>query len=269
MGAYIAIDAVNISTLKEIWRASPKHYRHALERPKVATPAMLLGTAVHMAVLEPDRFYSHYVIRPSDIDGRTKEGKAWLAANAGRDVLTHQMSETCADMRAAVAEHPVAARWLSSGQPEVILQWTDEDTGVACKGRADWISADGSLVGLKTGKDVTDERAFGRQAAALGYHLQWAYYYDGLCALGRKPPSVIEIAVDSDDVHDVCVWEIDDETLDAGRYAYRSALVTLAQCRERNEWPGRAPAVKLFRLPAYALPDDSDDLSDLDFGGAA
>jgi hypothetical protein len=75
------------------------------------------------------------------------------------------------------------------------------------------------------------------------------------------------VLVESAAPHDVVVVEVDDETLDAGREAYRSALVRLAECRRKNEWPGRAPAMRLFRLPAYALPSDDDALDGLDFSG--
>jgi hypothetical protein len=62
-----------------------------------ATPAksdaMTIGTAVHMALLEPIRFAEEVVVRPDDIDGRTKAGKEWLAENAGRIVMAREMHD--------------------------------------------------------------------------------------------------------------------------------------------------------------------------------
>ena len=62
-----------------------------------ATPmksdAMTIGTAVHMALLEPIRFTEEVVVRPDDIDGRTKAGKEWLAENAGRIVMAREMHD--------------------------------------------------------------------------------------------------------------------------------------------------------------------------------
>ena len=62
-----------------------------------ATPmksdAMTIGTAVHMALLEPIRFAEEVVIKPDDIDGRTKAGKEWLAENAGRIVMAREMHD--------------------------------------------------------------------------------------------------------------------------------------------------------------------------------
>lgn len=55
---------------------------------KKESPAMAFGTAVHAAVLEPDLFVSEYVTAPEDLDGRTKEGKAWKAAHADKAILS-------------------------------------------------------------------------------------------------------------------------------------------------------------------------------------
>ena len=44
---------VNKSTLWEI-RKSPKHYKWLLEHPGEDTPALRIGRAIHMAVLQPD-----------------------------------------------------------------------------------------------------------------------------------------------------------------------------------------------------------------------
>jgi hypothetical protein len=55
--------------------------------------AMTIGTAVHMALLEPIRFAEEVVVKPDDIDGRTKAGKEWLAENAGRIVMAREMHD--------------------------------------------------------------------------------------------------------------------------------------------------------------------------------
>ena len=52
---YEDVPGVNISTLKELWSKSPLHYRYRLEHPREETPALTLGIATHMAILEPLR----------------------------------------------------------------------------------------------------------------------------------------------------------------------------------------------------------------------
>jgi exodeoxyribonuclease VIII len=265
MQPYDTIDAVNISTLKTLWSGSPRHYQHRLRNPLASTPALLLGIATHMAVLEPLRFAEGYIVRPLHIDGRTKAGKAWLAENEGQPILTVEQHALCTAMASAVEAHPVAASYLSGGKVEHAITWTDEETGIACKGRLDLLRDDGVLVGLKTAQSVTPRR-FCTQAARLGYHLQWAFYHDGLVANGITPPEVVEVVVESALPHDVVPYLVPPEVIDEGRIAYRDALQTLKECRVRNMWPGQVSGVQVFQLPAWALSDDDDDLSDLDWG---
>ena len=51
---YREVDAINISSLKHMSR-SPAHYRAALEHPREATQAQLLGSMLHATVAEPQR----------------------------------------------------------------------------------------------------------------------------------------------------------------------------------------------------------------------
>lgn len=266
---YNDIDAVNISTLKVLWSQSPKHYRHRLEVQREETAALRLGIAAHMAVLEPLRFADHYTVRPADIDGRTKAGKLWLAEHAGRPILTAQEHAQCVAMSEAVGCDPVASLFMTAGKVEHPIQWTDEETGIDCKGRLDLLTDSGVLFGLKTARAV-DPRSVAAQSARLGYHLQWAFYHDGLVALDQTPKRVVEVFVESSAPYDVVTYEIGDDVLDEGRQAYREALVALAACRATGEWPGQARAIVPLELPRWArtLDDEDGALDGLDFGGA-
>lgn len=262
---YMRNQAVNISTLKELWSRSPLHYRHLLDNPRESTPAMALGTAVHMCVLEPDRFRDTYTIKPSWVKGNTKDGKAWLAEHDGLELISERDHARCLEIRRMLLAHPVAGRLLrEGGDAELPIYWTDEETRVPCKGRLD-LFGPRATVGLKTARSASPG-PFPQQAAKLGYHLQWAFYHDGLIASGRDPGEMVEIVVEPEPPHDVVVYVIDDDTLDAGRDEYRRALVTLTYCREHNDWPGTAPLEEVvFRLPKWAQLQDDDDMSDLEW----
>ncbi len=263
---YEDVPGVNISTLKELWSKSPLHYRYRLEHPREETPALTLGIATHMAILEPLRFAEHYMVRPEGLDGRTAAGKAWLAQYGHLPILTFENHQACLAMRAAVESHPVASRYLGPGQVERIIQWTDPEMDIACKGRVDMVLDSGVLVDLKTARDV-NPRMFATQAARLGYHLQLAFYHDGLEALGKAPPAVVIIAVESAAPHDVVVYEVPTDVLGRGREEYRLALETLKMCRVRNEWPGYGETATDLVLPTWALGEDIDDVADYRNGG--
>ena len=60
MEEYLAIDAMSASGIEQL-RKSPLHFRYYRDNPKPSTPAMELGTALHMALLEPLLFEGQYV----------------------------------------------------------------------------------------------------------------------------------------------------------------------------------------------------------------
>lgn len=86
---YLALEALGSSDIKRLLR-SPAHY--LAERNKVTEPtdSMVIGSAIHLAVLEPARFAAEVVQRPT-FDRRTTIGKAafaaWSAEHAGRLAL--------------------------------------------------------------------------------------------------------------------------------------------------------------------------------------
>ena len=255
---YRAAAGVNVSSLKELNR-SPLHYRHAKDNPKPTSSAMALGTAAHCATLEPERFAGSFAIWAGGI----RRGKEWDAFKAdaegrGMAVLTEDERTEALAIAAAVRGCPEAMVYLRRGHAEVSMAWHDAETGTACKGRVDWLTAiDGAdvVVGLKTTRDLRP-RKFAAQAADLAYHWQWAFYCDGFQAITGRLPMVVEIVVESAAPHAVAVYRIPEHVLERGRQEYRAALTTLAQCEASGVWPGPVVGEVEFDLPGWAYPAD-------------
>lgn len=259
---YDSHPGVNISTLKVLWSMSPLHYQHAVLHGLKATLPLIQGSALHCSVFEPGVFASRYVVRPEGLDGRTKEGKAWLAQHESSrvDILPHDVGLAVEDMRRAIYRNPEARRILEAGgKPEEPVYWIDSETAIVCKGRLDLLGPN-AIIGLKTTRKIKPAR-FASEAAALGYHLQWAFYRDGVGQSHQIDLPVIEIVVENIPPYDVVVYDIPEEVLDAGRDAYRDSLKRLDQCRETGEFPGVATGRLQFQLPAWAAHDE--DVSDL------
>ena len=53
----------------------PAKFKYALEHPPKPTPTLEFGTAVHMAVLEPEKFNEKYYVLPEDFNLRTNANK--------------------------------------------------------------------------------------------------------------------------------------------------------------------------------------------------
>jgi hypothetical protein len=251
---YQSIDSCNWSTLKYAVR-SGLHYNYSLTSAGAETDAMRLGRATHTAVFEPDRLLHEYVIW----EGGTRRGKEWEAfkvAHAGKTILKPDELDTACAIRDAVRAHPIAAALLVSGTPECTIQWTDKDTGIACKARLDWLS-DTALVDLKTTRNI-EPRRFGAQCGEMQYHGQLAFYASGLLALGLEPAIKI-IAVENSAPHDVAVYDLGDDEQYAGEVQYQEALRTVAACRRSGVWPGGYPAEMGLMLPAWSFPNPEDE----------
>lgn len=265
---YTKIHAVNISSLKDL-RRSALHYRHRLVRPRTTAP-MTLGTAAHVATLEPERFEAQFAVWDSRTESgnlRPRNGKlydAFVEANPGKMILTATEAAEARAIAEAVRSDPTAMRYLETGDPEVTLEWSLG--GRACKGRVDWLTTiDGQpvIVGLKTARDCRPF-PFGAAAAKLGYHLQWAWYFDGFARLKGVHAKVVEIVVESEAPHAVATYVVPLDVLDQGRDEYRALLAELDACERSNEWPGPVTGEQVLTLPSWVYgPGDGDDLGDL------
>ncbi len=260
--AYHASAGISKSGLDKI-AISPAHYKAAyIDGERAApTPAMITGTATHTAVLEPDLFDQQFIVGIS-VDRRTKDGKAaWAefeAKAAGRTIISagdHDMIRRMAD---AVHAHPAARELLSVGKAERSAYWTDPHTGALCKCRADWLRDDGIVADLKTSLSAAPG-AFSRSCASLRYHVQNAYYLDGLRLAGVAAEHFAFIAVEKAPPYAVAVYVLEPAAIELGRVAYRRNLDLYAQCTERNVWPGYGDKVQTLTLPAWAFNQESFD----------
>lgn len=243
---YDALERENISKLKWMGR-SPAHYQHYKKQPQEDTPAMKLGRAVHMAVLEPERFLASVAVW----DGKIRSGGKWeefKAANVGRELLTQGELNDCRAIQEAVHKDPVAKQYLRKGQSEVTLLW--ETAGFQCKGRIDFDSTE-AIVDLKTTIDASIE-GFGRQAHKFGAVPQAAWYSDGYeKACGVRKPYVL-IAAENDGPNVVQVYRVHDTQIEKGRDTYLSWLDKLDYCRKNDWWPGYAAQELDLTLPRWA-----------------
>jgi exodeoxyribonuclease VIII len=261
--AYHAHSAISKSQLDQVAR-SPLHYWARYLDPNRVMPeptaAMAIGSAVHTHVLELDQWDSRYVTAPDGIDRRTKAGKAeWEAfttASTGRAVLAKADAEQVMRMGHAVFGHPAAAMLLGlPGKAETTHMWVDAATGLQCKCRPDWLTDDGRLiVDLKTTEDAS-ARGFARSIAQWRYHVQAAWYLDGVQqATGTRPEQFLFICVEKKAPFACAVYAADAEMIAAGAQTAARDLEVLATCKAGDVWPGYSDQIEPISLPAWMTP---------------
>lgn len=271
--AYVALDGVNWSSLKEM-RESPLHYIDAKRQSKKATPSQRAGSVIHSAILEPEKLATEYTVYTGDGTRASKEYKAF-AADCGPSVtiLKETEMDAAVAIKNAVCSHAVAGPLFRSGFAERSFQWTDPRTKLLCKGRTDWLAPDGrggfTLVDLKSARSVAP-RLFGQAAAKYGYHNQHAHYLAGLRAIGVKVSSCVIVAVEQARPYDVVVYVVGSDQLYPGEEENAALLARVAECEASGVWPGREPNERMLELPRYVYQDDEEenDTSNFDFGAA-
>lgn len=239
--AYDQINRLNWSKLR-LLEKSPAHFKHGFGDE---SDSLKLGTAIHMAILEPERFESTYVVFP----GKVRRGKQWEEfereqTRAGKLVVSATEYGKALATRNAVHRNKRAMAYLSGGQPEVTLEWEIAGDGFRfeCKGRADYIGD--AIVDLKS-TQCASPRAFAASAAKYGYFGQAAWYSDGAAlALKQRKPFVI-IAVESNAPHVVTVFRVPEAAIEHGRQQYSRLLGTLDYCQKRNFWGGYTEAEEI------------------------
>lgn len=256
---YHAIHALSAGGLRRLRQSARHFYAAQLDPNKVhgdPTPAMKAGTLAHCALLEPHALAERYILRPADLDGRTKDGKAWLAAvPPGIEVVSAEQMQTAQRQAEAVRALPEVGALLEHGHAEVSAFWLDDVTGEHCKCRPDWVNDAGDgvvLLDLKTTQDASPS-GFPRSIANFGYHLQAAWYSDGYeRASGRMVLGFVFAVVEAEYPHAAAAYMLDDASLDKARAENRRLLDLYAACKRSGEWPGYPNTIQALALPSWA-----------------
>jgi hypothetical protein len=173
----------------------------------------VMGEALHALVLEPELFAAEYFVLP--------DGQSSQSANSEGEVLQRQWLDAwqwtalhhARDALLACKPYPVAD-WLSQGERELSIYWSDE-AGAMWKARPDCFTSD-IVMDLKTTSDCRPD-AFRRTRERLDYDVQAAHYVEAVSRLTGKEPRFAFVAVELREPYSVRVYELDIADLAAAR----------------------------------------------------
>ncbi len=227
------------------FRKSPAHFRAWQDgtTKNESSPALEFGTAVHMAILEPELFALNYTLFTGD--RRNKDGKmAYEAVIAsGKIPLNQEQWDNITGAAAAVHAHPAAALLVEKIQTEVSC--FDSWNGVKVKARIDGLAKD-YIIDVKTTQDASPA-SFGKSCAQFRYHVQ-AAWYQRMTGVNR----FIFIAVEKEAPYGVACYELDQQAIDLGHSIIEEQLRTFVECQQLNSWPCYSSTIQSLSLPAWA-----------------
>jgi hypothetical protein len=247
--AYHARDGVSASMLKSMakgWRTFEAEYI-TKTAPRKESASMALGTAVHTALLEPDRFDADYAICPPECsDRRTKAYREWAAENDGKIVLSADEAKTIhAICKSAMRDKFAAILLGADGYVEKSLEWTDQ--GLPCRARFDKV-AGSFIIDIKTCQDATPE-AFARTIASYRYDLQAAHYLAGIPYIAAR---FVFVAIETASPFRVRCYEMCGDDLFSAEMERVTLLLEYQRRLAEGDWsePGEGVLTKIF-LPNW------------------
>jgi hypothetical protein len=248
-----------------------------------------LGTAIHAAILEPEKFAAEYVRAPSaftlgnalqsseeykaaakahglKVSGTKSELKASLIA-AGADVVFYDDAyaaavadrvalqdadmDTCLSIAKSLRSHPSARTlFLNGGVAEQSFYWEDPETGILCRVRPDWLIP-GAIVDVKSTIDASPA-GFGRAVWNYRYWVAAAFYVDGVKAVTGQELPFVFAAWEKTPPYASGFYYAAEDMLAAGRAEYKRLLRVLRDCVVRERWPGYGDNIQPLQMPAFA-----------------
>lgn len=281
-------DAISSHGLNAIAR-SPLHFWSLYKNPDrfkpKETPAYKTGTAIHRAVLEPDKFTNEYVQQPevtdykgvldklddykaaakdlgvavsgtkAELKARIKQaviasgsviGGFWDEIEAqvvgNRIPLNKSEFQACRAISSRIHKHKIGSALFSDGDAESSIFWTDQETGVDCRGRIDWLKHDSMenrwiITDIKSTTNASP-LSFQRDVFKYGYHIQSAFYWDALLQLDMQPSSFVFAVWEKKQPYASAFYYLTPELLELGRKEYKRLIRIYAECLNKNSWPG-------------------------------
>lgn len=257
-------EAISKSRLEKM-SVCPSYFKWCEDNPQEPSEDMILGSAFHKIVLEPQDFDKEFIIMEK-FDRRTKDGRLayehqMQLVQSGMQVITQEQYDTICGMRDSLFKNKYA-KVLLQGNVEQSFYFNDDLTGEYCKCRPDiWRKLkDDSIVivDLKSTKSALTND-FIRDVVKYGYDLQDFHYTNGVSKVLNVPKdkiSFIFIAVEKKPPYLCNILQADEFILQRGEALFREYIGKLHECRESGNFYGLNGAYDVINnlsLPTYLI----------------
>ncbi|MCK5610929.1 PD-(D/E)XK nuclease-like domain-containing protein [Candidatus Pacearchaeota archaeon] len=217
----------------------------------------VFGRAFHTLTLEGAvAFNKEFAVSPDPPCPADRKPKGWRNTTEYKTIITRFKGQNLdkpiislshykdlKGMDASLKSHPLAKKFLENGIPEQTVIWIDEDTGLRCKCRPDWIPAgdNDTLVDAKSTKNAS-HHSFKRSMWDYGYDRQGAFYLDGYnAATGSEFDAFAFAAVEKTAPYRTGTYILGEETPSNAREEYKKLLHQVKHCMETGYWPAYSP----------------------------
>lgn len=245
---YFALEAVNASSLKALDK-SLGHYLYGCMMGTKESDSMFLGTALHTAVLEPERFMQTFISRPPGLNLTRKDDKMVYAdfklSNSDKVIIEKE-----ADWRFLLGACEAS---LSNQRLQDLLKSADVElslvadiNGVRCKGRIDIFNSP-EVGDVKT--TSRGYRTFVYDVTDYQYYLSAAMYFRLLKAHDLKAYRMSFIGVEKEEPYQIFFCELDSDSLARADKELMYRLDLIKKAEDEDSFPYYSQESSIIKLP--------------------
>jgi hypothetical protein len=214
------------------------------------------GSAAHQMVLDSGPEIAE--IKFDDWRKKDAQDERDEAREAGKIPLLSKELVTVREMAAAIEAHPIAGYLFDpyDGEPEQSIFWQDIRTGIMRRARLDWLPRPSGqrlvIVDYKT-CDQADPESISKAVERYSYHMQHAWYADGIEQVLGVTPGFIFCFQEKQPPYLINVVELKPEAVQTGRRLNDRAIDEYVARIKTGEWPGYDDnEITEIALPAWA-----------------
>lgn len=224
------------------WKDAPKEEDSAVFDFGKVAHRLVLGKGGEYEVIDPERYPAKNGNVPDGWTNPAIREARDIARAAGKTPMLKAEFEKASAMRDALMKNDVATAAFTNGLAEQSLFWRDEETGVMCKCRPDFLPEGGTIfANYKTARSAHPS-AVSRAIKDYGYYVSAAHYLDGLSALNfaAGKPAYVFVFQEKEPPYLVTVAQLPPAALGWGKILIRKARLDFAYCEKTGYWPGYA-----------------------------
>ncbi|MFZ5104350.1 PD-(D/E)XK nuclease-like domain-containing protein [Enterobacter roggenkampii] len=256
---YHADEAIGSTTVKAISISPANHFFNKFTGSKSAH----IGSAIHAALLEPDKYKEFYSLNQHISSRNSIEYKKLAATIPTELILVGNEVETVQRMYESSRLNDDFMDYMNTkGFSEVSMFAECPETGLMLKCRFDRLSDTLSYpLDVKSCRDAS-ERGFSNAFGQYKYHIQAAFYlYVLKLATGIEYNQFAFFAIENSPPYRNCVYYIGEESLELGYREMFAALDKLVACKEDEsmKYEGIVLPSNEINVPAYLLDNEYDD----------
>jgi len=237
---------VNFSSLKHMEK-SPAHFYAAWKRiggEEERTLSQRLGTDLHAALLEPERFEREFKPHSLNLNSNAykKDFLTECALNGWTPIKSKQYDKVL-----FIAEDIKKDRYARTllelpGESERIIYFRDEETGMLMKAMLDRVvrlpNGNEIILDIKSTGDAR-ESSFWWEIKKYKYYMQSSFYGEAYRAEnGKQADGCCLVAIEKE-TYPYCsmVFGLGESLLAEGEMRNRRLINKVKECMEKNAWP--------------------------------